>query len=543
MSRPGQTGEPSMEDILASIRKIVAEEPGTPARPVPDRSAEAFAPPPKNANPLAPAVPAGEARTGGLPLNDLTEALNATFGHAKRPPEDDLDDILDDTPALPKLNGEATRMSLSNRLGDGESEAKSAPVAKPAPAAQNGGGEKPARAAEGPSWSHSRVSFKPAAGDGATSDTSSATPIVEKTVETTSSLGDVRPQSSFPASMSVRSFKAAFPPSPSAPRSEPLKSFRVEPSLRLGDSNEGASNGAMPAIGASKPVISETSAPSFGAGLTRQSPDTPSSAAGPAAAKPELTGPEVSKPETAKTESAKSEPGKSDATASEPGKSAPAKSVPEVIAAMPAAANVGIGAPRTHDDKPAAGKSSPASVNSADPAPAKTSAPEPARKPDLLDRSSSPLHARTGAQPSAPAPKEQQSAAASGNATPMPSAAGGRPAYDDGYEAATAKAAVSALDALAAGLAASGTAGAPSSSATTPPPVAEAVPFNANGALTDRAVALRTEPQPASQAKTMEDTVTELLKPMLREWLAENMPRMVEKALRSEAADDNKRSG
>lgn len=37
--------------------------------------------------------------------------------------------------------------------------------------------------------------------------------------------------------------------------------------------------------------------------------------------------------------------------------------------------------------------------------------------------------------------------------------------------------------------------------------------------------------------RTIEDMVAELLRPMLREWLAENMPRMVEKALRIELAE------
>ena len=37
--------------------------------------------------------------------------------------------------------------------------------------------------------------------------------------------------------------------------------------------------------------------------------------------------------------------------------------------------------------------------------------------------------------------------------------------------------------------------------------------------------------------RTVEDIVAELLRPMLRQWLAENMPRMVEKALRVELAE------
>lgn len=53
-------------------------------------------------------------------------------------------------------------------------------------------------------------------------------------------------------------------------------------------------------------------------------------------------------------------------------------------------------------------------------------------------------------------------------------------------------------------------------------------------------------PKPASApaaapARTMEDTVAELLRPMLRQWLDANMPRIVEKALRVELADESKK--
>lgn len=40
--------------------------------------------------------------------------------------------------------------------------------------------------------------------------------------------------------------------------------------------------------------------------------------------------------------------------------------------------------------------------------------------------------------------------------------------------------------------------------------------------------------------RTMEDTVAELLRPMLKTWLAENMPRIVERALRKELADSSR---
>jgi hypothetical protein len=37
----------------------------------------------------------------------------------------------------------------------------------------------------------------------------------------------------------------------------------------------------------------------------------------------------------------------------------------------------------------------------------------------------------------------------------------------------------------------------------------------------------------------VEDTAAQLLRPILKQWLTENMPKIVEKALRSEAGDDD----
>jgi cell pole-organizing protein PopZ len=37
--------------------------------------------------------------------------------------------------------------------------------------------------------------------------------------------------------------------------------------------------------------------------------------------------------------------------------------------------------------------------------------------------------------------------------------------------------------------------------------------------------------------RTLEDTVAELLRPMLRQWLETNMPRIIEKALKTELGD------
>ncbi len=48
-------------------------------------------------------------------------------------------------------------------------------------------------------------------------------------------------------------------------------------------------------------------------------------------------------------------------------------------------------------------------------------------------------------------------------------------------------------------------------------------------------------PAPVLGVQTMEDTVAELLRPMLRQWLDTNMPRIVEKALRVEMAESLKK--
>ena len=41
---------------------------------------------------------------------------------------------------------------------------------------------------------------------------------------------------------------------------------------------------------------------------------------------------------------------------------------------------------------------------------------------------------------------------------------------------------------------------------------------------------------PLGGVRTLDDTIIELLRPMIRQWLDDNMPRMVEKALRVELA-------
>lgn len=79
-----------------------------------------------------------------------------------------------------------------------------------------------------------------------------------------------------------------------------------------------------------------------------------------------------------------------------------------------------------------------------------------------------------------------------------------------------ASAPASALDALAAGLAAS------NASATTAPSPTPAV------------TATGTSAPPASAPRSLEDSVADMIKPMLQKWIDDNMPRIIEKALRNE---------
>jgi hypothetical protein len=113
--------------------------------------------------------------------------------------------------------------------------------------------------------------------------------------------------------------------------------------------------------------------------------------------------------------------------------------------------------------------------------------------------------------------KEPVAAAPLGTASARP-----KPApSSDGVETAN-----SALEALAQGLAAARIG--------SQPPVEKPRPDKAAAADVGRA------PPVASPAalpmSTVEDTLAELLRPMLREWLDSNMPRIVEKALRVEVA-------
>jgi cell pole-organizing protein PopZ len=107
------------------------------------------------------------------------------------------------------------------------------------------------------------------------------------------------------------------------------------------------------------------------------------------------------------------------------------------------------------------------------------------------------------------------------------------------YEPDPTTAAAAAFDALAQGLAAS-----------TRPEPRRAYDYQQPAAPTPSHTALVAQPLlPVVQEyhpqaiRTLEDAVAEMLKPMLQRWLSDNMPRIIERALRFEAASGMKPPG
>jgi cell pole-organizing protein PopZ len=116
-------------------------------------------------------------------------------------------------------------------------------------------------------------------------------------------------------------------------------------------------------------------------------------------------------------------------------------------------------------------------------------------------------------------------------------------------------AAMAALDALAQGLAASAAARSIPQAPVAPAPMRSDPYGPATGALVPVS-----EPHPRHSGgipphvpaansyeshppvRTLEDAVAEMLKPLLQQWIADNMPRIIEKALRVEAASTVKRT-
>jgi hypothetical protein len=97
MTQPAKVQEPSMEEILASIRRIIADDEAKPASGA-DKPAAA-APPPAPAKPEKPAAPAASAPAAKPAMNDVPPSKLTPAPTAPPPPaasnnQDDIDALL-----------------------------------------------------------------------------------------------------------------------------------------------------------------------------------------------------------------------------------------------------------------------------------------------------------------------------------------------------------------------------------------------------------------------------------------------------------------
>ncbi|MDX2308249.1 MAG: DUF2497 domain-containing protein [Hyphomicrobium sp.] len=447
MSRPEDRTEPSMEEILASIRKIIAEEPNQ-ARPAatPDPTPRLTEPPPKS-SPWNSGIELPMGRAKGIAENTEDSSTPTAAQNSSAPPhrlplgniDPDLADLLDtpSTSAAPSPAEPAPLAKSTTSPGFIPASAAQKSSASPAPSVVAAAREKwesrisPNRAPEKPAE-------KPAE-NSAEKPASSATPTAAADPEHVTSQ--------------------------SAPAQSPVQSYAAHAA------SEAANTTSKPA--ASTPAPPSANLPPFG--LTNRA-----------------TG--FYPPPGFRVEPTASPAASGDGIEAAPTSAAPASSAPAPAAPAPVA------------------KAAPMAV----------AATVPQLKPDA------PRPATT-----ANAPKSEASASSDLGAKI------GAIASDN-----PAAAAAAALDALNAGLAAV--------SAASPSPVfAPAVAHAPSASPVISTAATSAAPAPTMTAtapsassgtapgRSLEDAVAEMLKPMLEKWITENMPRIVERALRLDAQGHN----
>jgi len=141
-------------------------------------------------------------------------------------------------------------------------------------------------------------------------------------------------------------------------------------------------------------------------------------------------------------------------------------------------------------------------------------------------------------KPAEPHPYDNPYAA---HARPSPSYAASPSPFSSGPELSS-NAAHQALDALAQGLAASA-----AHSPGTAEPLSPAIPLTPVIDMVEQELRAAPPPStlpatyaPSPVGRTLEDAVADMLRPMLQQWVADNMPRIIERALRTEVAKSTK---
>ena len=90
MNQPAKAQEPTMEEILASIRRIIADD--DTSKPAPKGAEPVPPPPPRAAPPVAPPKPAAEPAMRQADIDAMLSNLNAT-APAEEPPAPDILDL------------------------------------------------------------------------------------------------------------------------------------------------------------------------------------------------------------------------------------------------------------------------------------------------------------------------------------------------------------------------------------------------------------------------------------------------------------------
>lgn len=475
MNRPDKAGEPSMEEILASIRQIIADEPSTEASE-----------PPIEANPLVPSHSPRPVETRG----PLADRLSGVLKNGALPPTDplgskrplsfdqDLADMFEEE--VPTNGSSAVAPKPDIRVPTALSHPMSSKSFVPpvAPEAEANNIAKDERATSAPvTDAAAALPSQPA--QPSPSETFIPPPPFAGSTEKPADAAPP-PTFGFPP-LRKTSF---YPPQPKAPvTAAPTPSPPVDP--------------APPqfAAPAPQPVASPVPPPSDAQDVLKALGGFGSSGSGTAsrASAPASTGP--SQPSSGPAETPFS----------------------PFDASAPSSSRV-FGAPvEPPFGGRAYGSASEPPVDAAPVTPPEARSREPRSYPDPFAQTVRPNTAYTPPQPRFGTEQPRMSA----------------------------DAAHQALDALAQGLAASAAATSvpsePASPAVPLTPVFEAAEPQA-GATPPSSTLPATIPSQGSMpvTRTLEDAVADMLRPMLQQWVAENMPRIIERALRTEVAQSVK---
>jgi len=557
MNRREAADEPSMEDILASIRKIIADEPAAATAaplPLPPVSPVGIPPPTK----VVPnAIPA--------PQPSLTARLNDVFGPGTIVPGRN-DPFL---PRQPIHHVQSTQSMMDDDLGDLLADGPSS--ARKPEATKTGAENSSRRPAPLDLSSSDAASSRPLPPPAANARLTELRPVV-------SAFDDIKSASTLPRAPQPDVYKAE---PPVAPRSAPVVIAAMPPSAartapppaspttsQQSDATTATTATASPAR--SEPIV-----------LASSKPYIPSPALGPVAVSPQqpvspsgqdsVVGISPSTLDFLKSASQKADPAtgllfpvmSAPPAPADPSPAFIPSAAPTVIAEPPSPVDLAQPAyeviaapPLKSPTAPAAGSPVAPVVDAAQPTPAGVSqhaydvkalppvpSPSADRKPPATEwtpvASVAPPPQAAVPEPLLPALDHVAIAATPASIDPPCDSA------DD--------AVASALGALAAGLAASAQTPeinvsivAVPSLPTTPLDTAIPAPISEPSASVEAqppSALASNSPIVASSAltpvstSTLDDTAAELLRPMLRQWLDDNMPRIVERALRIELAE------